>query len=339
MPLEIYRRGEIWHCRGTVGPIGRRKLIRRSLQTKNKDIAARQVAEIEKKYWDGHFDGPAAILTFAQAARLYRAAGKSGRFLDNVENYFGQTLVKDITEGSIQSMAKELYPECSGASLNRLAIVPAQAVINHAAKSGLCPRIKVERYKVDAKVKDPATLEWVEAFRLDAGPHAGTMCLFMYLTGARIGEAVTLRWEDVDLPPERRSSRKRRSARSGFRTLPTPLVVALANLQRIPGRGCSAMRSRGDVKNLWEGAIKRAGIKRLTPHSCRHGFATGLLRRGVDVVTVAWLGGWKSAAQVLKTYGHANKNPKLTDLLLNAPSTQSTSEAVKNTIKTGTSGD
>jgi hypothetical protein len=35
----------------------------------------------------------------------------------------------------------------------------------------------------------------------------------------------------------------------------------------------------------------------------------------VDVVTVAWLGGWKDAFLVLKTYGHAIKNPKLTDLL------------------------
>jgi hypothetical protein len=35
----------------------------------------------------------------------------------------------------------------------------------------------------------------------------------------------------------------------------------------------------------------------------------------VDVVTVAWLGGWADAGQVLKTYGHAVKNPKLTDLL------------------------
>ena len=151
MSLEIYRRGGIWHCRGTIGPAGRRKLIRCSLQTKNKDIAARQVAEIEKKYWDGHFDGPAAVLTFAAAARLYKAAGKSARFLGKVEDYFGQTLVKDITEGAIHTMAKELYPTCSGASLNRLAIVPAQAVINHAAKSQLCSKIHVERYKIDAQ--------------------------------------------------------------------------------------------------------------------------------------------------------------------------------------------
>jgi integrase len=54
--------------------------------------------------------------------------------------------------------------------------------------------------------------------------------------------------------------------------------------------------------------MKAAGIKRLSTHCCRHGFATGLLRKGVDVVTVARLGGWKTPAQVLKTYGHAIDN-------------------------------
>jgi integrase len=97
--------------------------------------------------------------------------------------------------------------------------------------------------------------------------------------------------------------------------LPTPLVVALANLPRVEGRGVFIYTVSNATRKAWDATCKEAGIKRLSPHSCRHGFATGLLRRGVDVVTVAWLGGWKSAAQVLKTYGHATKNIKLTDLL------------------------
>jgi hypothetical protein len=140
VPLSIYRRGKVWHFRGTVGPAGKRRRLRGSCKTTDKDIAARQIAEIENRYWKGHFDGPEAILTFVQAAKMYRAAGKSAKFLDRVEDYLGSTLVKDISEGTIHVMARELYPEATGASLNRMAIVPAQAVINHAAKSKLCPR-------------------------------------------------------------------------------------------------------------------------------------------------------------------------------------------------------
>src|SRR6516225_6951253 len=230
MPLEIYRRGGIYHYRGTVGPAGKRRLFRGSCQTASKDIAARQAAEIEARYWQGHFDGPAAILTFAQAARAYRNAGKSTRFLDKVEAYFGQTLVKDITEGSIYEMAKELHPEATGASLNRMAIVPVQAVINHAARSKLCAPIKIERYKVDGKVKDIATLEWVEKFREHAPPHVGTLALFMYLTGARVGEALALRWDDIDLAARTALIRQSKQNNERKSHLPAPLVIALANL-------------------------------------------------------------------------------------------------------------
>jgi integrase len=333
MSLEIYRRHGVWHCRGTVGPNGRRKRLRISLHTKNKDIAARQAAEIEKKYWDGHFDGPSAVLTFEEAARRYRNAGKSDRFLKPVEDYLGVTLVKDITEGAVHEMAKTLYPNCSGASLNRLAIVPTLAVINYAAKSKLCTPLKVERYKVDAKIKDPATLEWIEAFRRHATPVTGALALFMYLTGARIGEALAVEWKDVDLQACTVLIRESKVSKERLSHLPMPLVVALANLPRLDGRGVFWYENSKALRNGWEATIEAAGIKRLTPHSCRHGFATGLLRRGVDVVTVAWLGGWKSAAQVLKTYGHANKDPKLTNLLLGTHLTQAEPESAESGLK------
>jgi integrase len=335
--LSIYRRGKIWHFRGTVGPVGKRRRLRGSCQTADKDIAARQVAEIENRYWKGHFDGPEAILTFAQAARIYRAAGKSTLFLDKVEAYLGQTLVRDISEGSIHVMARELHPEATGASLNRMAIVPVQAVINHAAKSKLCPRITVERFKVDAKVKEPATLEWVQAFSAHGNQRVGALALFMYLTGARISEALALMPDDLDLQARTAKIKQSKQSNERISHLPAPLVVALANLELVEGRGVFGYTHPTDVRSAWKSAIERAGIKRLTPHSCRHGFATGLLRRGVDVVTVAWLGGWKSAAQVLKTYGHANKNPKLTDLLIDAPVTQRVSEEQERLEKTSTS--
>lgn len=316
MPLTLFRRGGIWHYRGTIGPTGNRRRLGGSCKTSNKDIAARQIAEIEKRYWDGHFNGPEAILTFAKAAQIYRAAGKADRFLDPVEAYLGPKLVKDITESTIQLMAKELFPNCSGASLNRLAVVPTMAVINHAARSKLCSRLMMERFKAETKVKEPATLEWVKAFCAEASPHLGAWVLFMYLTGARPEEGISLQWEDVDLQAQTALIRESKMGKERVAHLPTPLVVALANLERFNGRGVFVYAHPNNAIHAWKGVIKRAGIKRLTPHCCRHGFATGLLRRGVDVVTVAWLGGWKSAAQVLKTYGHANKNPKLTDLLV-----------------------
>lgn len=336
MPLKLYKRDGTWHYRGTVGPASNRRRLRGSCKTENKDHAARQIAEIEDRYWKGHFDGPASILTFAQAARDYRAAGRSDRFLDKIESHLGRTLVSEITEGTIHTMAKTLYPTATGASLNRMVVAPAQAVINHAAKSKLCAKISVERYKIEAKIKEPATLEWVNAFREHANQRVGALALFMYLTGARIGEALALMPEDLDLPARTAKIKESKQSKERLSNLPTPLVVALANLELVEGRGVFGYDHSTALRNAWEAAIERAGIKRLTPHSCRHGFATGLLRRGVDVVTVAWLGGWKSPHQVLKTYGHANKNPKLNDLLIDPQLTAAALSEAETIAKTGT---
>jgi threonine dehydrogenase-like Zn-dependent dehydrogenase len=79
MPLKLYARGrlKIWHYRGTVA--GNR--LRGSCETTNKAIAARQVAEIEAREWKCSFDGPQAVLTFAQAAALLAATAHAAEVL------------------------------------------------------------------------------------------------------------------------------------------------------------------------------------------------------------------------------------------------------------------
>lgn len=338
MPLKLYLRHGVYHYSGTIGPTERRSRLRGSCRTTDKDVASRQIAEIETNYWKGHFDGPGSVLTFRRAALLYRAAGKSATYLEKAEVHFKDTLVKDITAGTIRQMAIELYPGCTGASRNRMGIVPVQAVINHAAESELCSTIRVKRFKVDAKVKEPATLEWINAFCQHAGPHMGALALFMYVTGARIGEALSVRWEDVDLKKAKTALiRETKQSKERLAHLPQRLVVALANLDHIKDRPVFIYRRPDDIGNSWDVVIEKAGIKRLTPHSCRHGFATGLLRRGIDVVTVAKLGGWKTPAQVLRTYGHAIENRKLTDVLLDADLTQVSPANELSSDKTGTS--
>ena len=55
------------------------------------------------------------------------------------------------------------------------------------------------------------------------------------------------------------------------------------------------------------------GFERLTFHSCRHGFATKMLRDRVDPKTAAWLGGWDDIGLFMKTYAHAIQDATLTD--------------------------
>lgn len=330
MPLKVKKRGEIWHYSGTIA--GRR--LRGSTGTAHKETAERIAAEIETKQWKRNHDGPQAVLTFAQAALLYRAAGKATRFLERVEDHWKDTLVKDITKGAIRQSAIVLYPTAAGATRNRQVIVPTQAIINHAAESDLCPHIRVKRFKTETEIKIPATLEWTEAFRKAAPAHLGSLALFMFLTGARITEALNVRWDDIDMEARTVLIRQSKLGNQRRAHLPQPLVVALANLG---GKRPFKYADRSGCIKPWYKAVERAGIAPLSPHSCRHGFATALLRKGVDPLTVAKLGGWKSARHVFETYGHANEDKTLTDLISVTPAPHDAASNVRKPRKTGTS--
>lgn len=320
MPLTIYRRGEVWHYRGTVA--GRR--LRGSTGTTDKKTAQRIAADREAKEWKSHLDGPDAVLTFAQASILYRNAGRSNRFMDAIEDYWQNTLVRNITAGAVRNAAIVLYPKASNATRNRHVIVPTQAVINHAAELELCHPLKVKRFPEETKVKRPVSWEWVRAFMAHANPHLGALACFMFMTAARISEALDVRWSDMDLSARRATIRQTKIGAERRPHLPPELVAAIANIEgeREPTAKVFKYSTRHTCDPQWEAVIKRAKIERLTFHSCRHGFATTLLHKGIDPVTVAKLGGWASAQHVFETYGHAMEDDTLTDLLTGTPLTQ-----------------
>jgi integrase len=336
MPLKVYKRGGVYHYRGTVAK--RRLRGSTGVSAKQpKETAERLANKIEADELKCRLDGPEAVLTFAQAAILYRGAGKPTRFLEAIEDYWKDTLVKDIKASGIRSMAIKLYPGAGNATRNRQGIIPCQAIINHAAESELCAYVRVKRFKTEKKIKPPFTIEWVDKFCEHASPYLGALALFMFATGARISEALAVQWEHVDL--QQRVALIPRSKISEQRQvhLPPRLLVALANLERFEDRPIFFYRKRGDCHHLWDSTVKRAGIKRMTAHSGRHGFATTTLRQRIDPKTAAWLGGWKNIRHFMETYAHAIQDITLNDKIFDTPLTQGKSGDAKKPRKTGTS--
>lgn len=332
MPLKLYRRGKTWHYRGTVAG----DLIRGSTRTENRELAARIASEIETRTHKRHLDGPKEVLTFPQAVALYLKAGKgsdfrSQHYLGKIEDHWKNTRVKDMTAGAIRQSAIDLYPGCSGATWNRQVITPTQAIINHCAELELCPPIRVKRFKFEKKIKQPVTLEWLDQFCAAAEPDVAALALFMFSTGCRISEARRLEWQDIDFSQRTILIVKTKTKRQRLPHMPARLLVALANLPRDKR---PFHRPEMTLRRAWDRTIDLVAadkdFARLTFHSCRHGFATKLLRDGIDVVTVANLGGWESPHQVLSTYAHAIQNSRLTEGLFDTPQAQADSHIEQN---------
>lgn len=321
MPLKVYKRGKFWHYRGTVA--GRE--LRGSTKATDKAIAQQIAAEREAREWKGRLNGPASVLTFAQAAILYLDAGRPTRFVRGVADHWKDTPVKQITAGGVRQDAVRLLPRAAPATRNRQFIVPTQAIINHAADMELCPRIRVPRFPVPKRERKHATWEWIEAFMEHAGsPHLAALACFMFSTGARIGEATAVQWDDVDMTGKRALIRSTKVGLERWAHLPQPLLVALANIEGERSGPVFKFRARGTMRTQWASTIRRAGIEPLSFHACRHGFATAALHAGLDPVTVAKRGGWKSPAHVFATYGHAVEDITVTERIFRKKPAQNT---------------
>ncbi len=313
MQLVLFKRGKIWHYRGTIG--GQR--LRKSTRAEKRSDAEKIAIRVQHKAWQTYVEGPKATLTFTDATQHYREAGKSQRFLSALERYWGERRVMDIMPGDVLLAATRVFPKAQNSTRNRQFIGPTCAVINHAAGLGLCNTIRVRRLEEVVRVKTPVTLGWIKAFMEHANPHLGAFACFMFLTGARISETADVRWKDVDFETSHVLIRQSKISEERLAHMPAMLVAAISKIESNRRKDDKVFKyvSRNSVVQGWYKAIAKAGIQKLSPHCCRHGFATVLLHKGIDPVTVAKLGGWASAQHVFKTYGHAKNDDKLTDIL------------------------
>lgn len=285
MPLKLFKRKtrdgrDIWHYRGTIA--GDR--LRGTTGTSDRKDATRIAAEIESRHHKRHLDGPQKTLTFPQAVALYLRAGKPDKYLKPILKHWNNTKVKDMTAGAIRQSAIDLYPNASGATLNRQVITPTQAVINHCAELEHCSPIRIKRFKFESKIKKPVSLDWVNTFCAHARPVMKALALIMFSTACRFAEAHRLDWPDFDFQALTIRIRDTKTGNQRWAHLTQPALLALANLPR--GKK-PFFRSEPTLRRYWDEDVAKTAeavgaFERLTFHCCRHGFATKMLRDGVD---------------------------------------------------------
>jgi integrase len=177
-----------------------------------------------------------------------------------------------------------------------------------------------------------------EAERYRDGRYSALLHVLL-LGGLRPGEAVALRWDDLQentLRVARALTKDDRGTwvigptktkETRFVLLPASAVGALEIHRRRQNEtaeeGTVATRDRLIFPNIyggqmmldrardaWKAILKRAGLPPLRLYDARHTYVTALLHHGVDARTVADLAGHRDPAMTLRRYAHALPSSK-----------------------------
>ena len=127
-------------------------------------------------------------------------------------------------------------------------------------------------------------------------PAAVAVARFLALTGWRSGEALGLRWDEVDLPRRTVTLVDTKTGRS-VRPLPRAACVVLRDVPRAGALVFPATRGEGlmlGFRKLWKRIAKLGGLPPdVTPHVLRHSFTSLGSDLGYSEVTIAALVGHK----------------------------------------------
>lgn len=139
--------------------------------------------------------------------------------------------------------------------------------------------------------------------------HSRPFVLLALNTGMRLGEILSLTWEQVDL--DRGVITLTRTKNGKVRKVPLNGWVQ-ETLRSFPRSGSwvfGGEKPYGAIKTAWLAACRRAGIKSCRFHDLRHTWASYLVESGVDLRTVQELGGWSSLTLV-ERYSHPTSDAK-----------------------------
>lgn len=141
-------------------------------------------------------------------------------------------------------------------------------------------------------------------------PHLKPIVITALNIGMRKSEILNFRWDDVDLRHGFISLNQSKTKNAKLReiTINKTLRVVLQGLTRrldIPYvlYNNATGRSFGEVRNSFQAACRRAGIRDFVFHDLRHTFVSNLVMVGVDITAVKELIGHKALTMTLR-YAH-----------------------------------
>jgi integrase len=259
--------------------------------------------------------------TLEQARRLSiktRWAGKSWEktaaiYSGQAVEFFGkETPVGAITAAKAQAWIDQLLKGGNAAATVNRKLSCLRAMLGDAALHGHLAAMPVLPKQLRANNGRERILEDWEMARIQAAlvglgrQQTAELLTFLLETGCRVGEALKLKGQDVDLGARRVTFWDTKNSRPRTVPLTGRAVDALAsNLPAVRGHRVFPL-TYDELRRHWDRAKVDAGIEddSLVMHSLRHSCATRLARAGISQHQLMAWGGWRSSA--VMRYLHHN---------------------------------
>ena len=130
--------------------------------------------------------------------------------------------------------------------------------------------------------------------------------MFLIYTGCRKGEALNLKWDDVDLDNGVVAIKATKTRHDRYVPVSAPLKGLLEGIGKVDG--CSHVFNNGgkqiiDFKHSFKTACRNAGLKDLRIHDLRHVFASKMVMNGTSLYITGELLGHRTP-NMTKRYSH-----------------------------------
>lgn len=317
--MNLEKRGKYWYIRYGKDLNHRRK----SLKTKSKVEAEELYAINRADYLRGLYDLRPSLpkITLFEAVKKYLEVvsldlkkGTIKRYITSFNQILpilGESIVGKITQANIEQYKTLRRTEATGATVNR-DVACLKTFYVWAIKQGYAsenPVVGIKFFK--EPIKEPNVLTAAGCLKLlDAcdEPFIKTFIMIALHTGCRLEEILKLKWEDVHFEDSTFVVLLSKRNRDDVIHMNSELTKYLSAIKREDGYVVS--KSDGsrfqNIRKAWERVVKRAGIKRITPHDLRHSWATLLREAGADLRTLQELGRW-SDLKLLERYSHVRE--------------------------------
>ena len=315
MSLKLKNVGGVWYAMGTVHlPSGDTVRVRQSTKypTNQKTFAQARLNEILADVLaTGGKGSSATAKTVKDLVALYlkrpKKVGPTDRLIAlRFADEYGAVPLRTLRG---QHVLEHVTARGNTPSTMRREINSLLAVLNYGrGELGLeVPEVKVKRPPENEHRERWLTDDERDRFVAAFPAHWRPFVAFLFFTGARLGEAVQLRWKDVHDDHVILRSRKGNGVLKP-RTVPLhPACKAM--LAGVPRRSEFVFRSTDggvlDTHNFrqreWASACDAAGIEDFRPHDARHTFASRLAQNGTHITIISDLLG-HSSLEMTKRY-------------------------------------